>query len=77
MEATQKNVSEMSEKNVEIQQVMEDERMTFAADKKVLEDIIVERTNSEVDSRDSQLSERNEIRSLEERVKVRSMGVGN
>ena len=60
----------MSEKNAEIQRELERERAAFAADKKVLEDIIVERTNSEVDSRGSQESYQSEIRSLEERVRV-------
>ena len=70
LEIARKSVAELTEKSAEVQQALERERIAFAADKKVLEDLIVERTNSEVDSRGSQLSYQNEIRSLEERLKV-------
>lgn len=71
LEALRNETSVLSEKNTELQQNLERERSSFAADKKVLEDIIVERTNTEMHSRNDQLSRQSEIQSLEERIKVR------
>ncbi|KAL5512816.1 hypothetical protein ACEPAG_3082 [Sanghuangporus baumii] len=66
----QDEMTRLNTKNDELQQTLEKERETYAQDKKMLEDTIVDITNSEMSSRTDQTSRENEIREQMERAKV-------
>lgn len=62
MGSLQEELIRLKEKNAEIQQVLEKEHSAFAADKKLLEDTIVDITNCGANSQAEQAAREDELR---------------
>ena len=63
-------IKRLTAKSAEQQQLLEQERLSYAQDKKALEDTIVDITNAEASSRTDQATRENDLREQMERMKV-------
>lgn len=70
LEATKAELAELREQHNALNKTFEDERAAWKADKKTLEDTIVDMTTSEKHLESDRSSREHEIRSIEERAKV-------
>ena len=68
---SQEDLARLNEKNTEVQQTLEKERSSFAADKKLLEETIIDITNSGANSQADQAAREDELKKQRDRAKVR------
>jgi len=71
LEQTSKELAEIRAQHNDAQKSFEAERTTWISDKKTLEDTIVDMSTSEKHSESDRSSREQELRSLEDRAKVR------
>ena len=65
----QEELNQLKEKNAEIQQILEKERSAFAADRKLLEDTIVDITRSGASTQAEQAAREDEVKKQRDRAK--------
>lgn len=69
LKLSQEELTRLNEKNAEVQQTLEKERSSFAADKKLLEETIVDITNSGANSQADQAAREDEVKKQRDRAK--------